>query len=59
MCSNDIKTLCFIHYKGIESSNVTQIDAMALVVHLASTLSLILDFKDEKNIKWKSHFQLR
>ena len=48
MCSNDIKTLCFIHYKGIESSNVTQIDAMALVVHLASTLSLILDFKDEK-----------
>lgn len=40
--------LCFIHYKGVESCNLTQIDATALVMHLTSTLSLILDFKDEK-----------
>ena len=44
-----------MQYKKLKSSNFTQIDVKTLVMYLTSTLSLILDLKDEKNVKCKSY----
>ena len=41
-------------YKKFKLFNLTQVDAKALVMNLASILSLIIGLRDEKNVKCKS-----
>ena len=49
--------LCNI--KKLKSSNLTQIDAKTLVMDLTSIFNLIPNLRDEKNDKYKNHYQPR
>ena len=49
MCSNGTYSMWFIHYKTIESSELTQIDVKALTTGLTFILKIYLRFK---GIKW-------
>ena len=57
--SNNTYMIWFMQYKKLKSSNLTQIDAKTLVMDLTSILSLIPGLRDENNVKYKNHFQLR